>query len=114
MKELKEFVLGKESRDDQYRAGRFHPGLEITFSDEQGLHRHKIAAGYSDEVHVFRGGEVTMVLSCNFRLGYTGLEVFQGEARTGEVFLIGSEMLAAFGEEDLEPSRMLSILQEWL
>ncbi|MGV8080986.1 MAG: hypothetical protein AB2L22_13130 [Syntrophales bacterium] len=114
MKELKEFMIGKESREDQFKAGRYHPGLEITFSDDQGLHRHKIAAGYSDEVHVFREGEVTMVLSSNLRLGYAGLEAFQGDARAGEVFLIGSEMLAAFGEEDLEPSRMLNILEEWL
>jgi len=47
-------------------------------------------------------------------LGYAGLEAFQGDQKLSEVFLIGNEMLAAFREEDLEPVKMVSILQEWL
>ena len=114
MKEKKDFIIGKESMEDQFKYRRFNPGLEITFTDDKGIHKHKIASGYSDEITVFQDNGTTLVLSFNPRLGYAGLEAFQGDQKSNEVFLIGSEMLAAFGEDDLEPSKMVGILQEWL
>ena len=40
-----------------------------------------------------------MVLSRNPRLEYAGLEAFQGDEKINDVFLTGSELLAALGEE---------------
>lgn len=114
MRSAKNFTIAKESLKDQIAGRRYHPSLEITFRDRWGLHKHKIAAGYSDEIHVFRHQGRTLVLAFNPRLGYAGLEAFQGAERINEVFLNGSEMLAAFGEKDLKPARMAVILQEWL
>ncbi len=114
MQEVTQYTITKESMEDQFKYRRFNPGLEITFTDDKGEHKHKIASGHSDEITVFQDNGTTLVLSHNPRMGYVGLEVFQGNERINEVFLIGSEMLAAFGEDDLEPSKMVSILQEWL
>ena len=114
MQETTNYTIAKESMEDQFKYCRFNPGLEITFTDDKGIHKHKIASGYSDEISVFQDNGTTLVLSFNPRLGYAGLEAFQGEQKINEVFLVGSEMAAAFGEDDLEPSKMVGILQEWL
>jgi hypothetical protein len=114
MKKATNYTIAQESREDQFQYCRFNPGLEITFSYDKGRHKHKIASGCSDEISVFQDKGTTLVLSYNPQLGYAGLEAFQGDRKTNEVFLIGSEMLAAFGEDDLEPVKMVSILQEWL
>ncbi|MEI7638899.1 MAG: hypothetical protein WCJ37_16445 [Syntrophus sp. (in: bacteria)] len=114
MRRAKNFTITKESLKDQVKGRRFNPCLEITFRDRAGLHRHKISAGYSDEVHVFKNHGLTVVLSFNLKLGYVGLEAFQGGEKINDVYLCGSEMLAAFGEDDLKPSKMAGILSEWL
>lgn len=114
MRKVKNFAIAKESLEDQVNGKRYHPCLEITFRDKIGPHRHKISAGCSDEIYVFRDHDHTFVLSFNPKLGYVGLEAFQGDEKLNDAFLCGSEMLAAFGEDDLEPSRMIRILQEWL
>jgi hypothetical protein len=114
MRRSKNFTITKESLEEQVKDMRYHPCLEITFRDRIGRHKHKISAGYSDEIHVFRNHGETLVLSFNPGLGYAGLEAFQGDERINDVYLSGSEMLAAFGEDDLEPARMIGILQEWL
>jgi len=114
MKKTTNFIITQESIDEQVKAHRFNPGLEITFVDADGLHRHKIGAGSSDDVSVFQDNGTTIVLTCNTRLEYAGLESFRGDQKTGEVFLIGNEMYAAFGSDDLEPARMVEILQQWL
>jgi hypothetical protein len=110
----KKYTIDKESMEDQFKYRRFNPGLEITFTDDKGIHKHKIASGYSDEISVFQDNGTTLVLSFNPMLGYAGLEAFQGDERINDVFLSGSEMLAAFGKDDLEPARMVGILSEWL
>ena len=114
MQEVTNYTIAKESMDEQLKFRRFNPGLEITFTDDKGMHKQKIASGYSDEISVFQDNGTILVLSHNPRLGYVGLEAFQGDERLNEVFLVGSEMAAAFGEDDLEPSKMVGILQEWL
>ena len=90
------------------------PVSEITFRDKEGLHKHKISSGRADEIHVFRENGVTMVLSRNPRLEYAGLEAFEGDEKINDVFLTGSELLAAIGEDDLEPARMIHVLKEWI
>jgi hypothetical protein len=114
MRRAKRFKIMKESLEDQVKGKRFNPCLEIVFRDRTGLHRHKISAGYSDEIHVFKNHGMNMVLSYNLKLGYVGLEAFQGGERVNDVFLCGSEMLAALGEDDLKPEKMAHILTDWL
>jgi hypothetical protein len=53
-------------------------------------------------------------LSRNPRLEYAGLEAFEGDEKISDVFLTGSELLATLGEDDLEPTRMIHVLKEWL
>ncbi len=43
-----------------------------------------IAAGRSDQVHVFKQSTVLYVLSTNYKLGYLGLEIF--DASSGEEY----------------------------
>jgi hypothetical protein len=61
MRRAKNFTITKESLKDQVKGRRFNPCLEITFRDRAGLHRHKISAGYSDELHVFKNHGLTGV-----------------------------------------------------
>ena len=114
MKKITDFIVANECLKDQLKARRHHPCLEITFKDGSGLHKHKIASGRADDIHVFQENGVTMVLSRNPRLEYAGLEAFAGDDRINDVFLSGSELLAAFGKDDLEPARMIHVLKEWL
>jgi len=65
MKKATNYTIAKESREDQFQHCRFNPGLEITFSDDKGRHKHKIASGYSDEIAVFQDNGTTLVLSHN-------------------------------------------------
>jgi hypothetical protein len=108
------FSIMNECLKDQLKARRHHPSLEITFRDKKGWHKHKILSGRADAIHVFRENGVTMVLSHNPRLEYAGLEAFEGDQKINDVFLTGSEMLAAFGEDELEPVRMIHVLKEWI
>ena len=114
MNKVTHFIITNECLQDQLKARRHHPSLEITFRDKEGLHKHKISSGRTDEIHVFRENGVTMVLSRNPGLEYAGLEAFQGDEKINDVFLTGSELLAALGEDDLEPARMIYVLKEWL
>ena len=59
--------------------GAIEPCLEIVFRDWRENHTHKISAGHSDVIHVYREGNETFVLSVNEPLGYAGLEVFDGD-----------------------------------
>ena len=72
------YAIHKETYEDQIAAGRWNPCLEIVFRDWRGNHTHKIGAGRSDVIHVYREGNETFVLSVNDPLGYVGLEVFDG------------------------------------
>jgi len=114
MNKVIHFIITNECLQDQLKAHRHNPSLEIIFRDKGGLHKHNISSGRADEIHVFRENGVTMVLSRNPRLEYAGLEAFEGDEKINDVFLTGSELLAALGEDDLEPARMIHVLKEWL
>ena len=109
-----ECTITKESFEDMAKAGRFNPSLEVTFRDKSGNHRHKISAGYSDEVYAFRQNGETYVLSRNAGLGYVGLEVFNGDDRTGEIFLEPHQVTEVLGRDDLAPFTIVRRLQEWI
>jgi len=98
--------LQREPFKDMVAAGRLNPCLEITFRDKQGKHTHKIGAGYSDEVSVFRENGTTYILSHNPALGYAGLEAFDGDEKTGDVFLQGDPLLDLLGDKDLSPVQL--------
>ena len=86
MKRVK-YSIERESTDEQVEAGRFNPCLKLTFRDKTGIHTHKIGAGYSDEIDVYREDQETFVLTRNSGLGYVGLEIFNGPAPVGEMFI---------------------------
>ena len=54
MTKVKNYSITKESTDEMIAAGRFNPSLEIIFRDRHGIHRHKLSAGYGDDIHVYR------------------------------------------------------------
>ena len=113
MNKATNFAITNECLEDQLKARRHYPSLEIIFRDKNGLHRHKISSGRADDIHVFADNGMIMVLSRNPRLDYAGLEVFEGDQKLNDVFLTGSELLAALGQSDLEPERMVHVLREW-
>ena len=114
MRKVSNYTIGKETFDDMLNAGRFNPCLEITFMDQSGKHTHKMSAGYSDEIHVYREHGETFVLSQNRRLGYVGLEVFMGDENVGEIFLEDHQVKEILGKDDLAPFTIIRKLGEYI
>ena len=114
MRKFNNYKICKESFDDMREAGRFNPSLEITFRDKKGSHIHKLGAGYSDDIHVYRQYDETYVLAQNTRLGYLGLEVFNGPDQTGDIFLEQHQVEETIGRDDLEPFTIIRRLMPYL
>ena len=112
MRRIYKYSIGKESIEDMIRAKRFNPCLEITFRDRSGQHTHKLTAGYTDDLDVYRDGLETLVLSTNSRLGYVGLEVFEGADKTGEIFMEEHQVKEILGRENLAPFNAIKRLRK--
>ena len=112
MRRIHRYSIGKESTEDMIRAKRFKPSLEITFRDRSGQHTHKLTAGSDDDLDVYREGPETLVLATNSRLGYIGLEVFEGPNKTGEIFVEEHLVIETLGREDLAPFNAIKRLRK--
>lgn len=112
MKRIRNYSISKESTEDMIQGKRFNPCLEITFRDRSGQHTHKLTAGYDDELDLYRDGPETLVLSTNFKLGYIGLEVFEGTDKTGEIFVEAHRVKEIIGRENLAPFNAIKRLRE--
>ena len=114
MKRMKNHSISKESTDEMIAAGRFNPSLEIVFEDSSGIHRNKLSAGYSDEIHIYSEGSLICILSINNRIGYIGLEVFDGDQPFGDIFLQGEQILEALGKNNLSPFTIIRRLMAFI
>ena len=112
MRRIRNYSISKESTEDMIQAKRFNPCLEITFRDRSGQHTHKLMAGYNDGLDVYREGSETYILITNPRLGYIGLEVFEGPGKTGEIFVEEHQVKETLGREDLAPFNAIKRLRE--
>ncbi len=112
MRRINRFSIDKESYEDMLKARRFNPCLEITFRDRSGTYTHKLSAGHSDVLNVYREGLETYVLSSNPRLGYIGLEVFEGPDKIGSFFIEGHQIEEVLGRDDLAPFNAIKRLRE--
>jgi len=111
---VKKYTVSKESVEDMCKAKRFNPCLEITFRDKSGIHQHKIGAGYDDDIYVYRERRQTFILTQNPRLGYVGLEVFEGDVKIGECFLQSHQVIEVLGRDDLAPITIVRRLSCYL
>ena len=114
MTKVKNYRISKESTDEMIAAGRFNPSLEIIFRDRHGNHRHKLSAGYADDIHVYREGGLTCVLSINNSLGYVGLEAFEGSEPAGEIFLQEDQVTETLGRANLAPLTIIRRLMPFI
>ena len=114
MRRVNNYRIAKESFEDMCTATRFHPCLEITFRDRTGEHTHKLSAGYSDDISVYREHGETFVLSQNPGLGYIGLEVFMAEEQTGDIFLEAHRITEILGRDNLAPFTIIRRLRDYL
>jgi hypothetical protein len=112
MRRINNYRIFKETTEEMIAEGRYNRSLMITFVDRSGRHTHRLTSGYSDEIHVYRNGDLTCVLSVNERLGYVGLEVFNGETAVGDVFLQGDQVTEILGRSDLAPFTIIRRLME--
>ncbi len=90
-----------ELQHENFVARRLSPGLNVVIPEGtprvQGLVL-PIAAGSSDEVHVFHQDDEYLVCSVNYVLGYASLEVFDsGGDPIGDVFLESKNLASAIG-----------------
>ena len=114
MTRVKNYSITKESTGEMIAAGRFNPSLEIIFRDRHGIHRHKLSAGYADDIHVYRESGLTCVLSINNSLGYVGLETFEGGQPAGDIFLQEGQVVEILGRTDLAPFTIIRRLMEFI
>ena len=112
MRKIHRYRVRKEHILEMLQAKRHHQCLEITYRDRSGQYTHKLAAGYGDDLDVYREGAETLILSRNPRLGYIGLEIFEGPDKTGEIFLQGHQVKETLGREDLAPFKAIKRLRE--
>jgi len=108
------YKIVKETFEDMIDAGRMHPSLEIIFRDKNGTHKHKIGAGHSDEISVYREAEETFVLSQHFGLGYVSLEVFKSEEQTGDIFIDSHQVEESIGRDGLAPHTIIRRLMPYM
>ena len=114
MRRVDNCSISKESRDEMIAGGRINPCLKITFRDRSGLHTHMIASGYEDEISVYRDAGSTFVLSVNRRLGYGGLEVFEGEDAVGDIFFQEEQATEVLARLDPAPYTVIRKLLEFI
>jgi hypothetical protein len=114
VRKVKKYKISKESFEDMCKAKRFNPCLEISFRDKKGIHQHKISAGYDDDIYVYREHQQTFILTQNPRLGYVGLEVFEGDAKSGDIFLQPHQVTEVLGRDDLAPFTIVRRLSYYL
>jgi|GEM_PF-779053 hypothetical protein len=114
MRKITNRTIYKEPTEDMIAAGRFNPCLEISFRDRLGVHTHKLSAGHEDKIQVYREHGDTFVLTRNFRLGYVGLEVFNGNDSIGDIFLQGDDVTEILGRDDLAPATIIRRLKDYV
>ena len=114
MRRISTFTIDKESFDDMIKAGRFNQCLEITFRDRTGKYTHKLSAGGSDVLDVYREGLETYVLSSHCGLGYMGLEIFEGSERIGQMFVEALEVKKTLGGKNLAPFTIIKKLRRFI
>ncbi len=112
MRRINRFSISKESFWEMLHAKRHNPCLVITFRDKSGKYTHKLSAGYTDVLDIYREGTETYVLSTNSRLGYVGLEILEGPDKTGAIFLGAHEVKDVLGRDDLVPFNVIKRLRE--
>ena len=112
MRRINRFSISKEDFWEMLHAKRHNPGLVITFRDKSGKYTHKLSAGYTDVLDIYRKGTETYVLSTNSMLGYVGLEVLEGPDKTGEFFVEGHQVKEVLGRDDLAPFNVIKRLRE--
>ena len=114
MRRVHRFSIQKENLYDMLHAQRYNPCLEITYRDRFGKHTHKLSAGYWDDLDVYREGTETYILSSNPKLGYIGLEVFEGADKIGEMFVQEEQVKEVLGSDDLAPFNAINRLREYI
>ena len=114
MRKVRNYSIKKESFEDMTAAKRYNPALEITFRDKTGQRTHKLKAGQSDDLFVYREGTVTYVLGKNEILGYLGLEAFCGYENVGNLFIDGWDVESTVGRFELAPYTIIRRLIEYL
>jgi len=114
MRRITNYRIQKESMEAMVKAQRYHPALEIQIRDRTGTHTHTLSAGYDDVLHVYREGQETYVLSLNPRMGYVGLQVFDGSDEIGGIFLQEGQVEESIGSLDLAPYTIIRRLREYV
>jgi len=112
MRRIHRYSIQKENLFEMLHARRHHPCLEISYRDRFGKHTHKLSAGYWDDIDVYREGTETYILSSNPKLGYVGLEIFEGAEKQGEIFLQEEQIKDVLGRDDLAPFNAIKRLRE--
>ena len=107
MRTIHNYTTESETFEAQCGAGRYNPATELTYRDKTGKHTVTIGAGTSDDLHLFRDGDHTYLLTINNRLDYVGVEVYSGSDMVGDMFLQADhEVESVLGRNGLDKSPM--------
>ena len=114
MKKISAYRVRKESLAAMRKAQGFYPALEIQFRDRSGIHTHTLSAGYDDDLFVYRESGETYVLSLNTRLGYVGLQCFDGSTEVESLFLQEGQVEETIGRLEYAPWTIIRRLLEYI
>ena len=115
MRRIKNVTIQKESFADMMTAGRHNRCLEIGFRDRHGKQIHKLDAGHSDTIHVYRNRiGVTFVLNRNRSIDYVGLQAFREKRQIGHAFLEKEHIKNIIGRMDLQPYTIIRRIWDFL
>jgi len=116
MRRISNFTIDKETIEDMIKAGRYNQCLEITYRDRSGKYTHKLSAGESDVLDVYREAKATYILSTNSRFGYVGLEEFEGGEKISSIFFQGHQVKETLGSEaeDFAPFTIIKRLRRFI
>jgi hypothetical protein len=92
--------------------------MVLIYRDRGGIHRVTLDAGRADDLHVFREGNETFVLSLNHRLDYAGLQIFDTDGdEIGNIFAsVDYEIKEMIGRRglDYDPMTIAKRLAEYI
>ena len=114
MRRINKFTINKESTEDMIVSGKFNPSLVLTFQDKSGQHKHKLSAGYGDDVEVYCEDDEIFIFYTNDMLGYVGLEIFEGAEKQGDIFLEEYEIKDVLGRRNLAPFNVIKKLRDYI
>jgi hypothetical protein len=113
-KPLDNYTITHEPWEQAWKAGRLNRALELRIKEEEEERRYTLAAGYSDTISAYTQDETIYVITTNSRHGYVGLEAWQDNEKTEDLFFQNADEELGSDVWDLGDRELLERLEQYL